>query len=115
MSISPVAGAGLLRRWLPRGDPRRMPDTSAVAARSPPCRRPAPATFASRLSSIVVDLCPLQMAAEIHVDALPLRERVEHRVSRFAMSVAGAARAAEGQVRLGAGGAVVDVDDPGVE
>src|SRR5580765_6512728 len=66
-------------------------------------------------TSVVVDLRALHLAAEVHVEALPLGERVEHGVAGLAVAVAGAARAAERQVRLGAGGAVVHVDDAGGE
>src|SRR5690349_11781938 len=66
-------------------------------------------------ASVVVDLGALQVAAEIHVDALPLGERVEHGVTGLTVAVAGATGAAERQVGIGAGGAVVHVHDPGVE
>src|SRR5262245_22807693 len=68
-----------------------------------------------RAGSCVVDLRPLQAAAEVHVDALPLGERVEHGVARLAVAVSGASGATEGQVSLRPGGAMVHVDDPGLE
>ena len=52
---------------------------------------------------LVVDLGPLQPAAEVDVDRLPLGERVERGVAGLAVAVAGLLPAAERQVRLGAG------------
>ena len=46
----------------------------------------------------LIDLCALQLAAEVDVDRLPLREDVEHLSSCFAMTVAGGFGAAERQV-----------------
>src|SRR6476660_3332809 len=66
-------------------------------------------------SLLVVNLGPLQPPREVHVDRLPLRVRVERRVAGLAVAVAGLLPAAEWQVRLGAGRAGVDVDDPRLE
>jgi hypothetical protein len=63
-------------------------------------------------SLLVVNLGPLQPTAEVDVDRLPLRIRVERRVARLAVAVAGLLPAAEREVDLGAGRAGVDVDDP---
>src|SRR5215218_2943823 len=64
---------------------------------------------------LIVDLGPLQPPAEVDVDGLPLRERVERGVPRLPVPVAGVLPAAERQVRLGASRARVDVHDPGFE
>ena len=53
---------------------------------------------------LCVDLRALQLAAEVHVDRLPLREHVERRDARLAVAVAGRFRAAEGQVDFRADG-----------
>src|SRR5437868_2296591 len=60
-----------------------------------------------------VHLGALQLAAVVHVDRLPLGEHVQPGLARLAVAVAGAARAAEGQLDLGSNGARVDVDDAG--
>src|SRR6188508_2650899 len=66
-------------------------------------------------ASLVVNLGPLQPSAEVHVDRLPLGERVESGVAGLAVAVAGLLPAAEWQVRLGASGPGVDVDDARLE
>src|SRR5689334_13522956 len=65
--------------------------------------------------SLVVDLCPLEPATEVDVDRLPLGVRVEGGVAGLPVAVPGVLPAAEGQMRLGAGRAGVDVDDPRLE
>src|SRR5690348_2470999 len=99
------ASSGVPATWPGRtGSPKRanssLPWYSSRFIASHPARRSG---------SVVVDLRPLHAAAEVHVDALPLGERVQQRVPRLAVAVAGAAGAAERQVRLRAGGAVVHV------
>src|SRR3989442_12555153 len=66
-------------------------------------------------SLLVVDLGTLQSAAEVDVDRLPLGERVERCVPGLAVAVPGLLPATEREMRLGAGRAGVDVDDPGLE
>src|SRR4029453_11175217 len=65
--------------------------------------------------SLVVNLRPLEPAAEVDVDRLPLGERVERSVARLAVAVPGLLPAAEREVGLGSGRAGVDVDDAGLE
>src|SRR6187200_2256833 len=64
---------------------------------------------------LVVDLGPLESAAEIDVDRLPLGERVERDVPGLAVAVPRVLPAAEREVRLGARRARVDIDDAGLE
>src|SRR5215216_3851572 len=64
---------------------------------------------------LVVDLGPLQAAAEVDIDRLPLGERVERGVAGLAVAVAGLLPTAERQVRLGTGGAGIHVHDSGLE
>src|SRR4029078_5386333 len=59
---------------------------------------------------LVVDLGPLQPAAEVDVDRLPLGVRVERDVACLAVAVAGLLPAAERQVDLGTRRARVDGD-----
>ncbi len=47
-----------------------------------------------------VDLRPLQPAAEVHVDALPLGVKIDGRLTGLPVAVAGLAHPAEGQVHL---------------
>src|SRR3954462_5270599 len=61
-----------------------------------------------RLDADHVHLGLLQLARVVPVHRLPARELVEHPHARLARAVARLAVAAEGQVRLGAGGRVVD-------
>lgn len=63
-----------------------------------------------RLDGVDVHLGLLQLAGEVPVQRLPAGELVEHPDPGLAAAVAGAAVAAEGQVRLGSGGGVVDAD-----
>src|SRR5262249_18836488 len=58
-----------------------------------------------------IDLGALEVAAVVHIDRLPLREKLKRPQPRLAMAVAGAPRATEGQLDLRAHGAGVDVDD----
>src|SRR5262245_5429548 len=136
------ASSGVCASWTPPALPRPPTSTCALITTGPPSEVATsrassavvatwpgstgnPARANSSLAwyscrfmsapSVVVDLGPLDAAAEVHVDALPLGEGVEHGVSRLAVAVAGPARPAERQVRLGPGRAVIDVDDSGFE
>src|SRR5581483_9838780 len=60
-----------------------------------------------------INLGALEAAAVIHIDRLPLSEELKCAQAGLAVAVAGAARAAEGQLDLRADGAGVDVDDAG--
>src|SRR4051794_41968850 len=51
---------------------------------------------------LIVDLRPLQLAAVVDVDRLPLREHLERGLPRFAMPVAGLLHPAPRQDRRGA-------------
>src|SRR3954447_21540099 len=82
--------------------------SSARVART----RTSPRSMSDRL---VVDLGSLEPAAEVDVDRLPLRERVERDVARLPVAVARVLPATEREVRLGARGACVDVHDPRLE
>src|SRR5262245_37614233 len=62
---------------------------------------------------LCVDLGALEAATVIDVNRLPLGEELERTQACLAVAVAGAARAAEGQLDLRADGAGVDVDDAG--
>ena len=62
-----------------------------------------------------VDLRLLQLAREVDVDRLPLREDVEAGDARLAVAVARVLDAAEGQVHLGADRRGVDVEDARLE
>ena len=59
-----------------------------------------------------VDLRALQPPAVVHVDRLPLGEKLQRAQARFAVAVARAARPAERQLDLRADGARVHVNDP---
>src|SRR6185369_7661822 len=66
-------------------------------------------------SLLVVNLGPLQPTAEVDVDRLPFRVRVEGGVAGLAMAVAGLLPTAEREVDLGARRAGVDVHDARLE
>src|SRR5208282_1355102 len=63
----------------------------------------------------LVDLGALELVGIVDVDGFPLGEEVEGGDGGFAMAVAGLLGSAEGEVRFGADGGSVDVDDAGVE
>src|SRR5256886_111587 len=67
------------------------------------------------VSNLGVDLRPLQLPGEVHVDHLGLRVKVVDLPPALAVPVAGLLHAAERQVRLGADRGSVDVRDAGVE
>src|SRR5690242_9791535 len=58
-----------------------------------------------------VDLRPLEAAAVVDIDRLPLGEELQRAKASLAMAIARAARAAEGQLNLRANGPRVDIDD----
>ena len=64
-------------------------------------------------SVAIVDLGALELAGVIDVNGFPFREEIEAGLTGFAMTVASAAHAAERELDLGAGGAVVDVNQAG--
>ena len=83
-------------------------DRSASACLT--CRPPAMPQL--QLSHVIrVDLRPLQAAAVVHVDRLPLGEDLERGLAGLAVAVAGAAGAAERELDLGADRAGIDVHD----
>src|SRR5207237_6917951 len=67
--------------------------------------------FAPFCVSVLVNLRSLKTSAVIHVDRFTLAERVERRLTRFAMAIAGASHPAEGQMDFAADRAGVDVHD----
>src|SRR3989441_2983928 len=67
--------------------------------------------FAPFRVSVLVNLGSLKTSAVIHVDRFPFAERVQRRLARFAMAIAGASHPAEGQMDLAADRAGVDVHD----
>src|SRR5438270_9755939 len=62
----------------------------------------------------LINLRPLELAAVVHVNALPLGEDVQDLRAGLAVAVARGLRAAEGQVDFRADGRGVDVEDAGV-
>ena len=101
-------------------DPHRDRTDAGLTPRSLQ-RRPRPPTAAVPVEPVArvagqlgdVHLRLLQLAGVVPVQRLPARELVEHPDARLARAVAGLAVAAERQVRLGAGGGVVDRHHPG--
>src|SRR5437868_5285699 len=67
----------------------------------------------SRCCILLVYLGFLEFAAEVGVDYFPFGEDVKACESGFAVAVASAAGAPEGELDFGSGGARVDVEDAG--
>src|SRR5712672_1433787 len=74
---------------------------------------------AARLHShrplIVVDLGALEFVGIVDVDCFPFGEKIDGGNGGFAVAVAGLLGTAKGQVRLGADGRGIDVDNSRVE
>src|SRR3989304_5861851 len=88
---------------------------SKLAGEEPQVHLGSTTRFHLVLKIIHVHLRLLEAAAVVHVDRLPLRVGVQGRLAGLSVAVASAARATEGEVRLSADGAGVDVDEAGID
>src|SRR5579883_2993195 len=84
-----------------------------MRSRSTELKLGAPASHGMNPCDLLIDLGFLQLAAVVGIDYLPFGEDIQTGQTGFAVAIAGAASAAEGELDLGPSRAGVDVNDTG--